>query len=390
MAARMVHYRNALGKVIEDSQQYDVHGRVQLAVDRGLLNKVLLDRLEKMDNVKLFFQHKLTGADYRRKRAWLEIQSDRDAVAGRRAQEIEISFDLMIGADGAHSSTRYHMMKFAHMDYQQEYIDCLWCEFSMPPSQSNEYRISPNHLHIWPGGSFMFIALPNLDQSFTCSLFAPNQTFSELEKASDAEVVRFFDKHFPNVTDHIDSADLSAQFRRNQHLPLINIKCSPHHFADTAVIVGDAANAIVPFYGQGMNAGLESVRILFEALDTHPSTADALEAYTRTRTKDTHAIADLALTNYAEMRSGVTSRFYKLRKSIEETLYHYVPSAGWATQYSRVSFSDTPYSQVIERSKHQERMLRNMLVATCSLAAVPVVFRILQSPYLRRLMRDAW
>jgi kynurenine 3-monooxygenase len=386
MAARMVHYRNALGKVIEDSQQYDVHGRFQRAVDRGLLNRVLLDELASMDNVKLYFQHKLTGADFRRKKAWFEIQSDRDAVAGRRAQEIEIDFDLVIGADGAHSSTRYHMMKYALMDYQQEYIDCLWCEFSMSPSNTNDYRISPNHLHIWPGGSFMFIALPNLDKSFTCTLFAPVATFTELEKASDVGLVDFFNKHFPNVTDHIDSASLSAQFRRNPHLPLINIKCSPHHFSDSAVIVGDAANAIVPFYGQGMNAGLESVRILFETLDSHDSTADALSAYTRARTKDTHAIADLALVNYKEMRSSVTSRFYKLRKYIEETLYHYFPSAGWATQYSRVSFSNTPYSKVIERSKYQERVLKNVLALCVALPGIAIALRLSRYPGLRRML----
>lgn len=384
MAARMVHYRNALGRVINDSQQYDVHGRVQRSVDRGLLNTVLLDQLAKMPNVKFFFQHKLTGADFRRKKAWLEIQSDRDAVAGRRAQEIEIDFDLMIGADGAHSSTRYHMMKYALMDYQQEYIDCLWCEFSMSASPTNDYRISPNHLHIWPGGSFMFIALPNMDKTFTCTLFAPVSTFNYLEKAADSEVVNFFDKHFPNITDHIDPTSLSAQFRRNPHLPLINIKCSPHHFADAAVIVGDAANAIVPFYGQGMNAGLESVRILFEELDSHPTTAEALSAYTSVRSQDTRAIADLALVNYQEMRSSVTSRFYKLRKYIEETLYHYFPGAGWATQYSRVSFSSMPYSQVIQRSKHQETVLKNALTAALLLPTVAVFYYLSKFPGIKR------
>ena len=384
----MVRYRNALGNVIEDSQQYDVHGRFQRSVDRGLLNQVLLNELAKLPNVKLNFQHKLTGADFGRKKAWLEIQSDKDAVAGRRAQEIEISFDLMIGADGAHSSTRYHMMKFARMDYQQEYIDCLWSEFSMPADEFGNFRISPNHLHIWPGGSFMFIALPNLDKTFTCTLFAPVATFNALESGADHDLVTFFDRYFPNVTSHIAPDLLTSQFRRNPHLPLINIKCSPHHHTDSAVILGDAANAMVPFYGQGMNAGLESVRVLFSLLDAHPDdTATALSAYTATRTRDAHAIADLALINYVEMRSSVTSRFYKLRKYIEETLYHYVPRAGWATQYSRVSFSNMPYSQVIERSKRQEKVLKVTLATGVILTSAMVALQLARFPGVQRLIR---
>lgn len=386
----MVHYRNSLGKTIEDSQQYDVHGRFQRSVDRGLLNKVLLNELVKLPNVTVNFQHKLTGADFGRKKAWLEIQSDRDAVAGRRAQEIEISFDLMIGADGAHSSTRYHMMKYARMDYQQEYIDCLWSEFSMSPDDAGNFRISPNHLHIWPGGRFMFIALPNLDKTFTCTLFAPVTTFKALEAGADEDLVAFFDRHFPSVTDHIAPASLSAQFRRNPHLPLINIKCSPHHYSDAAVIVGDAANAMVPFYGQGMNAGLESVRTLFDALDSYSDVSESLAAYTASRTQDTYAIADLALTNYVEMRSSVTSRFYKLRKYIEETLYHYLPSAGWATQYSRVSFSNMRYSEVIERSKHQEKVLKTVLAGSLLLPGVALVYRLAKFSPVQRVLRRVW
>jgi kynurenine 3-monooxygenase len=388
MHSRMVHYRNALGKVIEDSQQYDVHGRFQRSVDRGLLNQVLLNELAKLPNVKLNFQHKLTGADFDRKKAWLENQSDRDAVAGRRAQEIEISFDLMIGADGAHSSTRYHMMKYARMDYHQEYIDCLWSEFTMPASDTDDYRISPHHLHIWPGGSFMFIALPNLDKSFTCTLFAPVSTFTHLELSSDGTLISFFDNHFPSVTTHIAPSLLTTQFRTNPHLPLINLKCSPHHYASAAVILGDAANAMVPFYGQGMNCGLESVHVLFSLLDAHPftdtGTADALTQYTQLRTNDTHAIADLALQNYVEMRSSVTSRFYKLRKYIEESLYHYFPSAGWATQYSRVSFSNMPYSQVIERSRHQERMLKVSVAVAMLVPGLALAWRVARWPGVRR------
>lgn len=138
------------------------------AVDRGELNKVLLDELDKTPNVKLIFNHKLTGADFKRHKAWFEVIGSTTMTNTGRNKEIEIDFDLMIGADGAHSAARYHMMKFARMDYQQEYIDTLWSEFHIParPASSggkedDKFAISPNHLHIWPGKDFMFIAIPS-------------------------------------------------------------------------------------------------------------------------------------------------------------------------------------------------------------------------------------
>lgn len=135
------------------------------AVDRGGLNDRLLDELEGLPNVTLFFQHKLTGADFKKNIAWVERQDEKEGSTNRRHAEIEISFDLLIGADGAHSAARYHMMKFARMDYKQEYIDTLWCEFQISPLMQEhgpDFKISPNHLHIWPAGEFMFIAIPSL------------------------------------------------------------------------------------------------------------------------------------------------------------------------------------------------------------------------------------
>jgi kynurenine 3-monooxygenase len=130
---------------------------------------VLLDELESMPNVKLFFNHKLTGADIKRRKAWFEVsgRKSKDKVGGSRDEEIEITFDFIIGADGAHSATRYHMMKYTRMDYQQEYIDTLWCEFTILAKEQSQddpesrFAISPHHLHIWPGHEFMFIAIPN-------------------------------------------------------------------------------------------------------------------------------------------------------------------------------------------------------------------------------------
>jgi kynurenine 3-monooxygenase len=368
----MVHTRSATGALKHDSQAYDVHGRFQRSVDRGGLNKLLLDAIGKHPNVKFFFHHKLTGADFRRKKAWFE---DHSQTSSGRAEEKEILFDLLIGADGAHSAVRHHLMKFARMDYSQTYIDCLWCEFSIPPSSTGDFRISPSHLHIWPAGSFMFIALPSLDKSFVCTLFGPTSLFERIGRGGGTELLNVFEEHFPGVVpDLISKSDLQAQFNRNPHLPLINIKCTPHHYADSAVILGDAANAIVPFYGQGMNAGLESVRILFDKLDANPDNrAGALDAYTKERTVDTYEIADLALGNYIEMRDSVTSRSYKIRKFMEEMLDRWVPKLGWATQYSRVSFSNMRYSEVSKRSARQKRILMFWFVLVSALGGAGLV-----------------
>jgi kynurenine 3-monooxygenase len=200
---------------------------------------------------------------------------------------------------------------------------------------------------------------------------------------SPQQLLGFFQDHFPGVSPElIPPEELHQQFSQNPHLPLISIKCRPHHYASSVVIIGDAAHAVLPFYGQGLNAGLEDVRVLFEILDQHgvfehpddvvateSARAAAFNAYTDQRVADAHAINDLSKNNYIEMRWGVNSRLYKLRKLIEETMDRYVPHLGWQTQYSRVSFSNMRYSEVINASERQRRIL-SMSVSTVLISSV--------------------
>ncbi|KAI9682044.1 MAG: kynurenine 3-monooxygenase, mitochondrial precursor [Caeruleum heppii] len=395
MYARMIHGRDTLGNLYEQPQTYDVHGRAIRAIDRAGLNKRLLDELDALPNVSFHFNHKLTGADFHRNLAWFETQDPhRKLQRHERHAEIEIPFDFMIGADGAHSAVRYHLMKFARMDYRQDYIDTLWCEFKIPPKDAKDgggWRLSPNHLHIWPGGEFMFIAIPSFDQSFICTLFLPPSHFTSLS-ASPSALTDFFAINFPGVTpDLISPADLQHSFDHNPHLPLISINCTPYHFQSSCVILGDAAHAMVPFYGQGMNCGLEDVRLLYEFLDRHdppaspssssppqappgkaPLRATALAAYTAHRTPDTHTITSLALQNYTEMRSSVTSPLYQARKWAEEHANLWFPSLGWETRYARVSFGNERYGEVERHVREQGRLLVGGVMGVLGLVGMGV------------------
>ncbi|KAK4693142.1 kynurenine 3-monooxygenase, partial [Lecanoromycetidae sp. Uapishka_2] len=378
----------------------DVHIYELRAVDRANLNKCLLNALERMPNVTFHFNHKLVGADFNKDIAWFEERGHEKKTDHSQnstqmwtskddesqATEAEVDFDLLIGADGAHSAVRYHMMKYARVNYQQEYIDTLWCEFHIEPRPNSSFAIDPNHLHIWPAGSFMFIAIPSLDKSFTCTLFAPAEHFHSISENAEQKLPKFFHQYFPGVCpDLIPTEALQQQFGENPHLPLISIKCRPYHYKSSVVILGDAAHAMVPFYGQGMNAGLEDVRVLFEILDKHrihdPVTPDrttnvsargiALEEYTAQRAPDAAAINDLALRNYEEMRSSVQSPLYKMRKWMEETVSIWFPSLGWQTQYTRVSFENQRYSEVEKAVQKQGKILMGVLtVATVGLGGL--------------------
>ncbi|KAJ4992695.1 kynurenine 3-monooxygenase [Stagonosporopsis vannaccii] len=355
MHGRMIHVRKH-GEYVREAQQYDAHGRDLLAMDRTQLNRALIDHLDAMPNVKFFFKHKMIGVDFKKKSAWFENRTEKKDLL-TQGPEFKLTFDLLLGADGAHSAVRNHLMKFVPMTYQQEYIDKLWCQFGVPATPDGDFRIPPNYLHIWPADESMFIAIPNTDKTFTSTLFMSKDGFEQLE--ASGKVVEYFSKNFPAVVpDLITEEDLKTQFSNNEHLPLISIKCTPYHYQDSGVIVGDAAHAMVPFYGQGMNAGLEDVRVLFEFLDRYPNDRTrALNEYTKERTPDAQTINDLALGNYREMASDVTKPLYLLRKWVEETLYVHLPSLGWATQYSRVTFSNMRYSEVYQASQRQARIL---------------------------------
>ncbi|KAI8086515.1 uncharacterized protein BX664DRAFT_282504 [Halteromyces radiatus] len=385
MHSRMVHLGQE-GRQM--SQSYSIHGEHINAVDRARLNELLLDAAEEWSNVTIHFEHKLKKLDVEK--------GTMVYLVGADEFEVTKQADFIVGADGAYSKVRDQMMRKIRMNFQQEYIDTGYCELYMPPKIENgkpTYALDPNHLHIWPRHTFMLIALPNPDKSFTCTLFMPFDMFESIK--TDGDLMKFFRTNFNDAIPLIGEERLKDDYRHNTRGSLISIKTSPHHIKDKIVIVGDAAHAMVPFYGQGMNCGFQDTEVLHQVLDKHhvrpvlsrdgshiPGLMEALSSYSEERVKDAHAICDLAMYNHYEMRSAVTSVRYLARKKLEGWIQRVMPQ--WVTPlYSMVSFSTLPYSQAIHRW-HRQNFWLNVALGSVTMTITGVsawmLWRMVKSP----------
>ncbi|KAI9468764.1 kynurenine 3-monooxygenase, mitochondrial precursor [Coemansia sp. RSA 989] len=362
MHGRMIHSLD--GK--QTSQAYDVFGKHINSVGRSTLIKLLLDEASSYPQVTLHFGFEFVRADF---------DSGRVVLQDSSKEECCVDADLIVGADGAYSLVRQRMMARVRMNYSQTYIEHGYCEFSMP-AQEGAFAMNPNHLHIWPRGSFMLIALPNLDHSFTCTLFMPWSQFDQIK--SNDDIVAFFHKHFPDALQLIGEQRIRLEYAANPKGSLMYLKCAPYTYKHRAVILGDAAHAMVPFYGQGMNCGFEDIevldRIMLGQSDKGDCTAtlsdeqlqQALDEYSAVRSVDTSAIVDLALQNYVEMRAKVVDFAYLARKFLEGMLHRLFPRQV-IPLYTMVSFTSIPYAQVVQRWNQQSLWLhRSIRMATAA------------------------
>ena len=239
---------------------------------------------------------------------------------------------------------------------QQLYIPHGYKEIEMPAASNGDYAMKLNYLHIWPRGTFMMIALPNQDKTFTCTLCMPHTIFNSIDTEQD--IMDFFEREFPDSIPLIGREKIIRDFKKNPVGHLFSVKCSPYHYQDKCVIVGDAAHAMVPFYGQGMNCGFEDCLVMHTIMDKHEGDfTAALEEYSATRNPDAEAIIDLSMYNYLEMRDHVNSRLFVLRKHFDNILHWMFPKS-WIPLYTMTTFTMIPYHNVIEKSKQQDKIVK--------------------------------
>jgi len=335
------------------SLAYGVGKQCLYSVSRRNLNELLLSEVEKHKNVELIFSHKLGRIDFTHKTITL---------SNAQGEEVSYKTDFCFGCDGAFSTVRRQMDRHTGLDYSQDYTEHAYKELTIPP-HNDQYAMEPNYLHIWPRNEFMLIALPNPDCSFTATLFMPKTIFATINDQD--ELLRFFQQYFPDVIPRIGQKRLLEDYFNNVTGKFVSIKCYPHYVKEGALLLGDAAHAMVPFYGQGMNAGFEDCLVFSELLKQHGGNLhEAANQYSLDRYKDAYAICDLALYNYKEMRSHVNSRLFLFRRRLDRLLYWLFPRY-FIPLYSMVTFTRIPYSTVVQRSAKQSKLVETLLMLGC-------------------------
>jgi len=331
-------------------QAYGKNGEAIYSVSRGELNKKLMDLAEN-NGAKIYFNQRCTRVDTSTNTIYLQEENGTTK---------EIKCDLLFGADGAFSSLRTAMAFNDRTNFSQYYIEAGYKELNIPAGPNGEWQIEKNALHIWPRHNYMMIALPNIDGSFTCTLFFPFEGKPSFESIKTEEEVRtFFNEQFPDAVPLMPT--LVHDFMNNPVSSLITTKIFPWRNADKSCLIGDAAHAIVPFYGQGMNAGFEDCSVLEELMEANGEDWEAiLSQFEQKRKPNADAVADLALNNFIEMRDNVAAPVFLERKKIEKELGRRY-AGRFNSVYEMVSFSHTPYAYALHCTKAQDILLGKIL-----------------------------
>ncbi len=346
MRGRMIHTVDGQTHL----QPYGQEDQYINSISRKLLNELLMDAAQARGQVAFHFEQRCDGYDPETGALHLhDLKQDRSYSAHPQ---------VILGADGAGSPVRQAMQRHVtRFNMALEYLPHGYKELSIPPGPDGRHQLEPNALHIWPRSDFMMIALPNLDGSFTCTLFlafeGDAQCFAKLQTPDDVEA--FFHAHFGDARPLMTT--LHEDFFKNPTGSLGTVRCAPYHHADLALILGDAAHAIVPFYGQGMNAAFEDCEVLASLIDAYGGRwGEVLPRFTQARKANADAIADLAMYNYVEMRHLVRSRAYVARKKLDQALHRLAPTA-WVPLYTMVSFTTIPYAEARARAARQDAVV---------------------------------
>jgi kynurenine 3-monooxygenase len=342
MRGRMIH--PVQGEL--DFQPYSPAGdRAINSISRRALNNALLDAAEALPGVRIEFDHRLVALDSEAG----EMTFDTADGAVRASAEV------ILGADGAGSAVRGQLRAYGRLTESLDFLDYGYKELTIPP-RGGDFALAPDALHIWPRGTSMMIALPNPDRSFTCTLIWPTSGAGSFAALGDpAAIERHFATHYPDLLGL--APDLVDDYLHNPVGPLGTVRCTPWHADARVGLLGDAAHAIVPFYGQGANCAFEDVVELDRCLDETADTWEmALPLFEARRRENAEAIAQMALANFVEMRDKVTSPVYRLGKKIEHVLERTLPGR-YVSRYELVSFSTTPYAQVQRQIRRRQQLV---------------------------------
>ena len=332
-------------------QPYGNQEQAIYSVSRAQLNVLMMEMAEK-NGATLHFNEKCVGANLEEAIATFENT--------KTATKQEISADLLIGADGSLSAVREQMVKKYQHEYEYNEIEHDYKELLIPAGENGTHLLDKNALHIWPRGNFMLIALANLDGSFTCTLFAPKKGKNSFEGLnSKQEVKNYFTTIFPDFVSLVPN--LYQQWSTNPTSDLGIVKTFPWHVKDASIIIGDAAHATVPFYGQGMNAGFEDCRILDELLDKYKDNLEiCFNEYSKVRKPNGDGVQDLSMQNFVVMRDKTSDPKFLLQKKIEKKFANLYPDK-WTPLYSMVSFTNIPYAEVWKIGMKQEKLMQNIM-----------------------------
>ena len=342
MKGRMVH----LPEDNTDFQPYSINSHEYInSVSRGELNKILMTAAEKTGNVNIHFKHTLSKAES-------------GVLVFENGKRIEAEGEIF-GADGAGSVVRQYIDSNSDKPSKSEPLGHAYKELSISANAAGEFKLEPNALHIWPRGQFMLIGLPNTDRSFTCTLFMPNEgdvSFKSLK--TEADVVDFFNTHFSDALPLLENFPQS--YFENPTGQLATVYADNWYYKNF-YLIGDAAHAVVPFFGQGMNASFEDCTVLMDCVDSGDDNwLNIFSSYNKMRKPDADAIAQMAIENYIEMRDSVAQSDYKAKKKIANSLSIEFPDR-FIPRYNMVSFTSIPYSEVYKRGKIQQEIISQLM-----------------------------
>ena len=349
------------GRMIHDKSgnlhfaPYDVDPNKHInSIGRAALNTTVIEAAQRYPNVRVHFNHRCTDVDLTEAVCYLETEN---------GQVIKARGDAVIGVDGAFSAVRQSMQKkLEKFEYDENYLAHGYKELTIPSAPDGSWRMEKEALHIWPRKSFMMIALPNPDGSFTCTLFwefEGPRSFATTK--TDDDVRRFFDEEFPDAVPLMPT--LVNDFRQNPTGSLVTICCAPWSYEDKLALVGDAAHAVVPFYGQGMNAAFEDCVVLDECLAEFPDNRErAFSKYFARRKENADALGALAIENFIEMRDKTASKTFRAKKKLDHLLEALLPGI-YLPLYTMVTFTSIPYAQAARRARLQDTIVYGSLVA---------------------------